>query len=300
VHNTEFLKRLEQALLKHGLSKDAVEQAVSNFSEYLSTLSPEAQEKEMNELTDVERAARVILAKYTAQTADADNAPSHSARETEDMADDISVSSDTVKIHVVPPRNRSTAKRGEDTVQTAAIPVVPSQPASAPQTPSQRPSQSVALHTSRAIKYADLDQVVAVDPRNRIIFWCVFALLSPILLGIVLLVVSVFLTVFLGLATVIAGCVVGLVGIVGVGTGITLFGLIYGTIQLLEAVPAGLYELGIAVTVAGTSLLSGIVLYNIAIRLVPLLMKYLYELFRFVMRKGYQLFQFVRRECTGR
>lgn len=279
--------------------------------EFLDSLPPEELEKELNECDNPDQTAQALLVKL--HNRQKDQVPTDSDRPSMDETKHIPIHREprgSARVSASQPASDRTVKI--DTVSASAhsnpsVVKASASPSSTPSTVSSgntvsapsTPAKST-MHATRSIKYSDLDQFVAIDSKNRIIFWCAVALLSPLILFLIAVVLGVFLFAFFVMASVIAACIVALVAIVGAGTGIALFGLIYGTTQLFSAAAAGLYEIGIAIKVIGVSLFSGILLYNVAIRLMPYLMHYLYEFFCFVVRKGVQLFQFIKRECTGK
>ncbi len=153
---------------------------------------------------------------------------------------------------------------------------------------------------SDPIRFSELDNVVPLDQKNVIIFWIVFVLTLPITLALLLGVIGVFAALFLLMAGVIAACLISLVAIAAGGTGYSLLGIIYGILKFGSARAESLYEIGNAILVGGICLLAGVLLYNLAIRLIPFLLKYLGKFFRFVTKKLVSLFKFIKRECTGR
>ena len=82
------------------------------------------------------------------------------------------------------------------------------------------------------------------------------------------------------------------------GSALSLVGIIYGVIQLFSVVPVGLYEIGMGVIIAGGIMFVGILIYNVAVRLLPFLMRMVWRLFCFVLKKLRVLFNFLRRECA--
>ena len=153
---------------------------------------------------------------------------------------------------------------------------------------------------SDPIRFSELDNVVPLDQKNVIIFWVVFVLTLPITIALLLGVIGIFAAVFLLMAGIIAGCLISLVGIAAGGTAYSLLGIIYGILKFGSARAESLYEIGNAILVGGICLLAGVLLYNLAIRLIPFLLKYLGVFFRFVTNKIVKLFKFIKRECTGR
>ena len=79
--------------------------------------------------------------------------------------------------------------------------------------------------------------------------------------------------VYLLIALLIAALVGVLLGIVAIGCVATLSGLIYGVIMLFSVVPEGLYEIGLALVIFGITLAASIGVYNLAVRVTPLLWK---------------------------
>lgn len=127
----------------------------------------------------------------------------------------------------------------------------------------------------------------AADQGNKTLSRVLFCAAVP--LGAVLCVAAI--AVFLGLIFLLAAAAIGfvaaLMAIVGVGCSVALIGIIYGAYKIVTGVvPVGLYEIGLGITIGSVASLIGILMYNIAIRLVPFLMKKLAELVGFGLRKA--------------
>ena len=89
------------------------------------------------------------------------------------------------------------------------------------------------------------------------------------------------------LALLMIGIVAGLIIFVTAGVLVSLIGIVYGAIQLVKgAIPVGLFETGLGVTVGAAVMFVGILVYNIAIRLIPFAMKSLAKLLAFAFRKA--------------
>ncbi|MBQ8401850.1 MAG: hypothetical protein IJX14_07975 [Clostridia bacterium] len=134
-------------------------------------------------------------------------------------------------------------------------------------------------------------------PRGVAIFWTVLILTLPLTLGILAGILAVFGIVFLGLILLIIGLVLGMIALVAAGAGVALVGIIYGITQLFSFMAAGLYEIGLGVMIGGGVLLAGVILYNLAIRFLPWVMKWLTVFFVFVFGRIRNLFYLARREC---
>ncbi len=139
----------------------------------------------------------------------------------------------------------------------------------------------------------------APTARGKRIFWIVFLCTLPITLVLFLAYAAVFGAIF----AVLCGLIVLLVGglIVGVTAGalLSLIGMVYGVTQLLTAASRapGLYEIGLGLIIAGCVMFGGILVYNLAVRLIPLLIQWLGALFRYCTGKLKDLFHMAKEAC---
>ena len=151
----------------------------------------------------------------------------------------------------------------------------------------------------------DYDDAVQDDPmptvttRGKLIFWGIFVAGLPLILAFLLLYAGVFGAVFLGLCAVIILLVAGLICTTAGGTAVSMVGIIYGITQIVtaESKAPGLYEIGLGITIGGLVLFAGILIYNLAIRLIPFLITLLGKLFRFCAGKLRDLFSIAKEAC---
>jgi hypothetical protein len=129
-------------------------------------------------------------------------------------------------------------------------------------------------------------------------FWVLFAVSLPVTVPLALAGLAVFLAVWAAMIALILAAVGALVLLTAGGSALSLVGIIYGVIQLFSVVPVGLYEIGMGVIIAGGIMFVGILIYNVAVRLLPFLMRMVWRLFCFVLKKLRVLFNFLRRECA--
>ncbi len=129
-------------------------------------------------------------------------------------------------------------------------------------------------------------------------FWILCAVSLPITIPLAALGLALFVGVWLGMAALIIGAVALLIAGAAVGTALSLVGIIYGISQLFSVAPVGLYEIGLGVMIAAAVMFVGILLYNFAIRLLPLLMRFWGRFFKFVCGKLRLLFGFIKKECA--
>ena len=115
---------------------------------------------------------------------------------------------------------------------------------------------------------------VARDNRDYSRFWLLFWLTLPFTLILGLAGAAVFLGLIAILVLSIVGLTALLIAVSVAGTALALVGIIYGAIQLFSGSgPAGLYEIGEGLMIAGGTMLAGILLYNAAVRLAPFLIR---------------------------
>lgn len=103
---------------------------------------------------------------------------------------------------------------------------------------------------------------------------------SPILCAVYISIGVVSFTVYALIALLITVLLAALVVSTVVGGIGSLAGLIYGVIKLFSVVPEGLYEIGFAIVIAAVSLALCICIYNLAVRIVPVLWKSFTEYLR--------------------
>ncbi len=143
------------------------------------------------------------------------------------------------------------------------------------------------------------DPAPTVTTRGKLIFWGIVVAALPLILAFLVLYAGVFGAIFLGLCAVIILLVAGLIAETAGGTAVAMIGIIYGVTQIVtaESKAPGLYEIGLGVTIGGIVLFAGILIYNLAIRLIPFLMTLLGKLFRFCAGKLRDLFSIAKEAC---
>lgn len=147
-----------------------------------------------------------------------------------------------------------------------------------------------------AKEFKDDTNIVGVYPaeikkpkRHNFIFLLILTL--PLTLPLFLAINFVFFALFGAMASVIFALLVTVTVLVISGTLIALIGVIYGIIQTFTYLPVGLLELGIGMCVGGTVMFVSILLYNIAIRLIPFIIKKTALLYKIINAK---IFKYIR------
>ncbi|MBQ4297042.1 MAG: hypothetical protein II771_02010 [Clostridia bacterium] len=193
------------------------------------------------------------------------------------------------------PQKTPAAPAGRPAQAPAQKPSVPSAPA-APSAPARGAEQDartgvsakteVVIDTGKVPSHPFSDRgkekqkqqaaggAVARDNRDYSRFWLLFWLTLPFTLILGLAGAAVFLGLIAILVLSIVGLTALLIAVSVAGTALALVGIIYGAIQLFSGSgPAGLYEIGEGLMIAGGTMLAGILLYNAAVRLAPFLIR---------------------------
>lgn len=141
--------------------------------------------------------------------------------------------------------------------------------------------------------------ITRVSPRGKQKFWIIFACSLPLILIFLLLYFGTFALLFIALASLIVLLIAGLIGTSAIGAAVSFVCIVYGISQLITVASAapGVYEIGLGITVGGAVMLFGILIYNLAIRVVPKLIRLLGTLFRFCTGKLKVLFHRAKEAC---
>ncbi|MBP3919339.1 MAG: magnesium transporter [Clostridia bacterium] len=131
-------------------------------------------------------------------------------------------------------------------------------------------------------------------------FRILFAVSLPFVIILLLALTALLILLTVGITALIIGLVVSLVAEVAIGSIVSLVGIIYGISQLFLVLPIGMFELGLGIAAVGITMLVGILIYNLAVRFLPFLLRKLFHFAGFA--KGYvqDLYYYVKGECYRR
>lgn len=140
--------------------------------------------------------------------------------------------------------------------------------------------------------------VYADNAHPRLLFGLILLLLAPVGLLIVTAVFGAYVGIFAALAGVIIVVVAAVVIIAGVGSLISVASILYGVTQAISSPRyVGIHEIGFGLLVGGITLFVSIVLYNLALRLVPFLYAKLVQFLKFSYRITKKLFRKSMKGC---
>ena len=142
---------------------------------------------------------------------------------------------------------------------------------------------------------ADSEYVTCSNP--RLLTLALAGNCAPTILLFLLASFGLFAFAFAALAASICLIVVAIIAITGVGSIISIVALLYGVTQVLSAPRyVGFHEIGIGLIAAGFTMAASILLYNVAIRLIPYIYVKMGKLLKFFTRK---LVSFTRNTVKG-
>ncbi|MBO5126488.1 MAG: hypothetical protein J6D10_02830 [Clostridia bacterium] len=273
-----FMRELESALIERGIAGETAKKHVANLgrtftSDDLSEIEAIQSGSEIEQLAD---SISLILTKNTRNAAERQSPQKPQAES------------------INPPSPKPAAPRPQKPVPVQARPVSPA-PAARPKAQPYR-QEPVPQKPARRVEIPDEDDdYYAYSPgedattRGMILFWVGLFLTLPLTIGLAAVLFGAFAALFVGLGV--------LIGVAAAGAGVSLVGIIFGVTQLFSFVAAGIYEIGLGIMVAGIALFASILIYNIAIRLLPWIISLLGNLLGWICGKVKSLFFVVRREC---
>ncbi len=186
-------------------------------------------------------------------------------------------------------------------------------PAVSPSYPRERRYDDSRYFTSTGKKTGDRNQSSsrADNPENddsyyvekahgSPLFWILFIGTLPFTAIIYAALFIIYGALFAAIAALIVGLIAVLIADIAAGTAVSLVGIIYGITQLFNPATraVGLYELGLGLLIGGGAMFAGIIIYNIAIRLLPFILKKWTYLLRLILGKLKDLYYALKRRSS--
>lgn len=270
-----FMKELESALIERGIPAELAHKHVSSIrrtftSDDLSEIASIKSKDSVNSLAD---SISTVLKKKMLANNGNQNPPAKTVNAPEHTAPSQSQSAP------VQAKRPQRPKPLED--ETFSKPA-----------PAKTQSQPFDMNDDYFSHSSEVD-----NSKGSTVFWVGLIATLPITLALLAIIFGAFAALFVGLVGIIILGILLLIGIVGVGSVLSLVGIIFGVTQLFSFVPAGVYEIGLGVIIAGIMLFVSVLVYNIIIRFIPWLIKKVAKLLVYVCGKLKALFYYVRKEC---
>ena len=143
------------------------------------------------------------------------------------------------------------------------------------------------------------DEKVVLTKRGKAFFWGITVSLSPILLIVCLLVLGVFAFGIVAMCALIGAAIMLVCGEAVAGFGLAFVGIIYGVIEIVGGnVGIGIYEIGFGLCCGGLFLALGILTYNLAVVVLPYVLKQLISFEGYFIKRVGPLVNRFREECN--
>ena len=282
-----FLDKLHAALVKRGIADADIRPYIERFDRFYDRMVSDQSEVSAESLSDIENIADNIAA----QIGERYNEINRLAERTMTMG--------TVKADDPPPAPLSKAIPAPEPIPEEEDYELVEENAPTGLVPASDGLEEIFDDELEEVPSNRLPDYEEEEPApNSTMFWVLFAVSLPVTVPLALAGLAVFLAVWAAMIALILAAVGALVLLTAGGSALSLVGIIYGVIQLFSVVPVGLYEIGMGVIIAGVIMFVGILIYNVAVRLLPFLMRMVWRLFCFVLKKLRVLFNFLRRECA--
>ena len=273
-----FLTSLSLRLSEGDMPKDEINKRIKYFDSHLSKLSKEDCERKIAELGGDAAVAEKLISDYRKAMENGAEKPSETF---DSSSDKLPTEKNEVK------KSSVAELLDEDDVKKSHL-------------DNKKKTSDKANSTSRAPSKVQGAQAHQGSHRpvkknqNNKSFIIGMVILSPVILACLLIIAALLLSLFAIVAFSAVACAVLLVLIAAAGTAFSLVSIIYGITQLGTLAPAGMYEIGMGIVCGGITMLSGILLYNFIIHLVPFLFKKLVVLVKFVIKQLKRLYEYLK------
>ena len=287
----DFLEKLHAALTERDISENDIAPYLERFDRFYDRMVSDSENATPGLLDDIERIADNIADQVSERYDEINRLAERTL--TVDRVKDVSSQIHETNERIAQPQTPDSTVKAEEAVSSEGAGSL-----QATDTESGADTDSPDEYYSEPRENRPPEYIDEEPSPSSTIFWVLCAVSLPITLPLALAGIAVFIGVWLGLLALIIGSIALLVCGAAVGTALALVGIIYGISQLFSVVPVGLYELGLGIMVGSAAMFAGILLYNFAIRLLPLVMRLWGRLFRYVCGRLRVLFVFLRKECA--
>ena len=267
-----FINAIRARLKSENIPDDFINKQCDLLDKKISDLPPETAEKYILE-SNIQTLSDKLIAKYRGET----------QKNSEPEANDPE-SPDPTKMVDIPeivkdPSDEIAHYKAASEKQSDIVVVMENGKSQA------KSSALSSVFTINSSIYADNDH-------PKLLFALIMLLLAPV----ALLAAVVSLGIYIGILAFLAGVILAVVAVVivvsGAGAFISIASLLYGATQVIsEPRYVGIYEIGFGLLVGGIAMFVGIILYNIALRLVPFIYAQLIRFLGFTGRKLRETFK---------
>lgn len=272
MNRQEFIDMLRQKLTEEGFPATYVEQQCETLTDNLTALPEDQAAQYINE-----RNIDILVRKFIAQAGHLIGSASAPADVT--PAEPVAVEEAPTEI----------------TDEEVLAEIADAEPIEAAPQEESAPAANGNPFTSLK-RRVPIDEYTPCD-KPRLLTLLLALICAPSLFLFLTTAFGLFAGIFLALAASIFVIVIAIIGIVGVGSVVSLASLLYGATQILSSPRyVGFHEIGFGLIIAGLTMGISILLYNLAIRLIPFISQQMGKLFRLFFQK---LISFAKNAVKG-
>lgn len=290
-----FYAELTEKLLNAGLSHEYIKRHLAQFDGYFKGKNDEEVAAEISKLGDLDKVAARI--KRMTEKAINDAKEENETKKQEERREPVIVNADNENLQEAMKTDAPNDSDDDVVVFEKITDADSSEYNVLTEAHGTKRGEILQTETDTSVTSAPIDPKVIEQNRKK--FWIIFAATLPIILSILAATAMGFGFLFFCVALVILLSIGTLIFVTAAGTLVSVFGLIFGVSQMLSSVPIGLYECGVAIMIGAFALAIGILVYNFAVRFMPIVAKWLLKLVHYVIRKYRELYVNLKKECIG-
>ena len=272
MNRQEFIDMLRQKLTEEGFPATYVEQQCETLTDNLTALPEDQAAQYINE-----RNIDILVRKFIAQAGHL-------------------IGSASAPAEVTPAEPVAVEEAPTEITDEEVLPEI------ADAEPIEAAPQEESAPAANGNPFTSLKRRVPIDEytpcdKPRLLTLLLALICAPSLFLFLTTAFGLFAGIFLALAASIFVIVIAIIGIVGVGSVVSLASLLYGATQILSSPRyVGFHEIGFGLIIAGLTMGISILLYNLAIRLIPFISQQMGKLFRLFFQK---LISFAKNAVKG-
>ena len=285
MNRQEFIDSLRQRLTEEGFPSTYIDRQCDILAENLSALDQDTADQ-YTTARNIDIIVRKLLTQDGNLIEEAKSAQAETPAEPE--ANDSAAEADSPS---------EASESDEPAQESASDESAEPAPQAESESTDKAPTPSAKVSAPRTAKRAA--PVAEYKPCDKplLLTFLLALICAPTLILFLTTAFGLFAGIFLSLAASIFVIVIAIIGIVGVGSVVSLASLLYGATQILSSPRyVGFHEIGFGLIVAGATMASSILLYNLAIRWIPFISEQMGKLFKLFFRK---LISFAKNAVKG-
>lgn len=295
----QFLEEFQSALIAQNASPDFVNEQTALISGKIEALSDEEFAKSANG-ENIEMLVRSSMDEYLSRTRHSEEKTTEDEvqdeaeltrhteapeiKEAPAVTDEATRKIDTVTAKEAPDEEAYISDKSDDVVTVDMTPIV---------------SHQKKAESDKKSFFKRLAQK-AENRTSTLLFTILTILCFPLILFGAFLSIGVLFSLYFALAALVIALVVGIIAVVCGGGLTSIIALLYGATQIMqEPRYIGMHEIGFALIIMGLTILVSVLLYNIAIKLIPWILSKASIIFKALVVRVKRIAEKARKGCEN-